>query len=44
MYFMNGDIERVLYPDEMEFIAADTDFICNEKFHGFNEMEASDFK
>ena len=42
MYYMFGDMNRVLSPDEVEFIAARTDFICIEKSHGFNELGAAE--
>ena len=36
MYYHFGDIDRVLKPDEVEFIADKTDFISLEKSHAFN--------
>ena len=30
-YFMFGDGERVLHPEEIEFIAEKTDFLCIKK-------------
>lgn len=36
MYYHFGDIDRVLEPDEVNFIAAKTDFICMEKSHAYN--------
>ncbi len=42
MYYMFGDIERVLSVDEVAFIAARTDFICIEKSHGYNELGAAE--
>ncbi|EOR94590.1 hypothetical protein ADIARSV_2188 [Arcticibacter svalbardensis MN12-7] len=38
MYYHFGDIDRVLKPDEVEFIAKRTDFITIEKSHGFNAL------
>ncbi len=37
-YFMFGDTGRVLRPDEVEFIAARTDFLCIEKSHGSRQL------
>jgi len=34
LYFMFGDKERVLKPEEVKFIADRTDFLCIEKSHG----------
>lgn len=42
MYYMFGDIERVLSVDEVAFITARTDFICIEKSHGYNELGAAE--
>jgi hypothetical protein len=42
MYYMFGDKERVLTPEEVEFIAARTDFICIEKSHGYDELGAAE--
>jgi hypothetical protein len=36
MYYHFGDIDRVLEPEEVKFIADRTDFICLEKSHAFN--------
>ena len=36
MYYHFGDIDRVLQPEEVKFIAGRTDFICIEKSHAFN--------
>ena len=36
MYYHFGDIDRVLEPDEVKFIAGKTDFICIEKSHAYN--------
>ncbi|MGJ8643798.1 MAG: putative glycoside hydrolase [Luteolibacter sp.] len=41
-YFMFGDKERVLTPEEVEFIARQTDFICIEKSHGYEELGAAE--
>jgi len=41
-YFMFGDMERVLYPEEVSFISPLTSFICIEKSHGFVELGASE--
>ncbi|CAH8281491.1 putative glycosyl hydrolase-like family 15 (GHL15) protein [Mariniflexile fucanivorans] len=38
MYYHFGDIDRVLQPDEVKFIADRTDFICIEKSHAFNAL------
>jgi hypothetical protein len=38
MYYMFGDLERVLIPEEMVFIGEKTDFICIEKSHGLKEL------
>ena len=42
MYYMFGDKERVLTPDEVRFIAARTDFVCIEKSHGYGELGAAE--
>jgi hypothetical protein len=42
MYYMFGDMERVLSVDEVALIAARTDFICIEKSHGYNELGAAE--
>ena len=42
MYYMFGATERVLSPEEVEFIAARTDYICIEKSHGFKELGAAE--
>ena len=39
---MFGDTERVLTPEEVEFIAARTDFLCIEKSHGFRTLGAAE--
>lgn len=42
LYFMFGDKERVLHPEEVAFIAERTDFICIEKSHGYGELGAAE--
>jgi len=42
MYYMFGATARVLSPDEVEFIAARTDFLCIEKSHGYKELGAAE--
>ncbi|TWU38865.1 hypothetical protein Q31b_39430 [Novipirellula aureliae] len=42
MYYMFGDGQRVLRANEVEFIAARTDFICIEKSHGRQELGAAE--
>lgn len=42
MYYMFGDYERVLHPNEVAFIAERTDFICIEKSHGFEQLGAAE--
>ena len=42
MYYMFGAMDRVLSPDEVEFIAKRTDFLCIEKSHGFKELGAAE--
>eukprot|EP00752_Nemacystus_decipiens_P017137 g15352.t1 len=41
-YFMFGNKERVLRPDQVQFIAAQTDFLCIEKSHGFGQLGAAE--
>lgn len=41
-YFMFGDTERVLLPDEVRSIAARTDFLCIEKSHGLKMLGAAE--
>jgi hypothetical protein len=41
-YFMFGDTERVLRPEEVRSIAARTDFLCIEKSHAFMELGAAE--
>lgn len=38
MYYHFGDIDRVLKPEEVKFIAERTDFICIEKSHAYNQL------
>lgn len=38
MYYHFGDIDRVLKPEEVKFIAERTGFICIEKSHAYNEL------
>ncbi|MDO6809769.1 putative glycoside hydrolase [Zobellia galactanivorans] len=38
MYYHFGDIDRVLEPEEVDFIADRTDFISIEKSHAFNAL------
>ncbi|PIB30425.1 hypothetical protein BFP77_04595 [Maribacter sp. 4U21] len=42
MYYMFGDNERILSPNEVSFIAKRTDFICIEKSHGVKELGAAE--
>lgn len=42
LYFMFQDKKRLLLPEEVEFIAARTDFICIEKSHGKAELGAAE--
>ena len=37
-YFMFGDKSRLLRPEEVSFIAGQSDFICIEKSHGMGEL------
>jgi hypothetical protein len=41
-YFMFGDTERVLRPDEVQSIAARTDLLCIEKSHGLKMLGAAE--
>ncbi|MDO6792087.1 putative glycoside hydrolase [Tamlana sp. 1_MG-2023] len=41
-YYMFGDKERVLTPEELQFIAERTNFICIEKSHGYEELGAAE--
>ncbi|WP_276166042.1 putative glycoside hydrolase [Zobellia alginiliquefaciens] len=38
MYYHFGDIDRVLEPEEIQFISDRTDFICMEKSHAYNQL------
>ncbi|MGJ8592757.1 MAG: putative glycoside hydrolase [Aquaticitalea sp.] len=42
LYFMFQDKKRLLSQDEVEFIAARTDFLCIEKSHGKAELGAAE--
>jgi len=42
LYFMFGDINRVLLPEEVRFIAERTDFLCIEKSHGLRQLGAAE--
>lgn len=42
MYYMFGDSKRLLTPDEVEFIAARTDFLTIEKSHGVEPLGAAE--
>ena len=41
-YFMFGNQQRVLLPEEVAFIAERTGFICIEKSHGFERLGAAE--
>ena len=41
-YFMFGDKNRVLSPEQVRFIAERTDFLCIEKSHGMGELGAAE--
>lgn len=41
-YFMFGDMERLLKPEEVNFIAERTGFVCIEKSHGLNPLGAAE--
>ncbi len=41
-YFMFGDKNRVLSPEQVRFIAEQTDFLCIEKSHGMGELGAAE--
>ena len=41
-YFMFGDGDRLLRPEEVSSIAARTGFLCIEKSHGFKELGAAE--
>ena len=42
MYYMFGDTQRLLNPEEVEFIAERTDFLCIEKSHGLRQLGAAE--
>ena len=42
MYFMLGDARRLLSPEEVDSIAARTDFLCIEKSHGRKVLGAAE--
>jgi hypothetical protein len=42
LYFMFGDIDRLLTSEEVEFISARTDFLCIEKSHGMRALGAAE--
>lgn len=42
LYFMFGDTERLLKPEEVSFIQKRTGFICIEKSHGLNPLGAAE--
>ena len=42
MYFMFGDTQRLLLPEEVKSIAARTDFLCIEKAHGRQAIPAAE--
>jgi len=41
-YFMFGDKNRVLRPEQVRFIAERTDFLCIEKSHGMGQLGAAE--
>ena len=41
-YFMFGDKNRVLRPEQVRFIAEQTDFLCIEKSHGMEQLGAAE--
>lgn len=41
-YFMFGDKARVLRPEQVRFIAEQTDFLCIEKSHGMDQLGAAE--
>ena len=41
-YFMFGDKNRVLSPEQVRFIAERTDFLCIEKSHGMGQLGAAE--
>jgi hypothetical protein len=42
MYYMFGDMNRLLKPEEVNFIAERTGFVCIEKSHGLNPLGAAE--
>jgi len=42
LYYMFGDGQRVLHPEEVEFIAKRADFLCIEKSHGSRQLGAAE--
>ncbi|QXP78602.1 MULTISPECIES: putative glycoside hydrolase [Winogradskyella] len=42
MYYMFGDPKRILLPEEVDYIAERSDFICIEKSHGQGELGAAE--
>ena len=42
MYYMFGDANRVLFPEEVKYISERTDFICIEKSHGEGQLGAAE--
>jgi len=42
MYYMFGTTDRVLKPEEREFIAKRTDYICIEKAHALRDLGAAE--
>jgi hypothetical protein len=38
MYYMLEDTQRILTPDEVQFIAERTGFLCIEKSHAMKEL------
>lgn len=41
-YFMFGDMNRLLTPEQVRFIAAETGFLCIEKSHGMKPLGAAE--
>jgi hypothetical protein len=42
MYYMFGDTQRVLTPEEVAFVAGRTDFLCIEKSHARKQLGAAE--
>lgn len=42
LYYMFGDKNRVLRPEQVQFIAERTSFLCIEKSHGMEELGAAE--